>query len=281
MAKRDEEGASLLSNTSIDTDSPQDEEKVNPLSTSKRKSVLHGMSMLHLCRFRATLRQIRSLIALAAAILIFGLLFVHGPRLPAKLQQPFSNKAASRLQRPKDTKIVGLIFFGRRDRASILDCYLKKNLASKGGWLDEVVWGVNTDDTDDLAYLDELLPTSSAYRKVELQDRSYFGLWNESVEAGNIYVKLDDDVVYIDDDAIPLIVGPPLLRDLFLYCRPPKVLFPAFPAIHPSCIANHTLHIGRHPRHQHRLRHCLRQHGKFPRAKLATIPNRRYSALPS
>jgi hypothetical protein len=52
----------------------------------------------------------------------------------------------------------------------------------------------------------QLLPTTSAYRKVELNDRSYFGLWNESLEAGNIYVKLDDDVVYIDDDAIPLVV---------------------------------------------------------------------------
>jgi hypothetical protein len=41
---------------------------------------------------------------------------------------------------------------------------------------------------------------------VELDDRSYFGLWNESLEAGNIYVKLDDDVVYIDDDTIPLII---------------------------------------------------------------------------
>jgi hypothetical protein len=110
------------------------------------------------------------------------------------------------LERPKDTRIIGLIFFGRRDRASILDCYLKNNLVSSGGWLDEVVSGVNTNDTDDLAYLDQLLPTNTAYRKVELNDRSYFGLWNERLEAGNIYVKLDDDVVYIHDDAIPLVV---------------------------------------------------------------------------
>ena len=208
MAAHDEEEASLLSNTSIDVESPHDDEKVNPLPTSNRKSVLYNMTstILHRLRFRATSRLIRNLVALAAAVLVFGLLFVHGPRLPTKLPRPFSSKAALRLERPKDTKIVGLIFFGRRDRASILDCYLKNNLASKGGWLDEVVWGVNTNDTDDLEYLEELLPTTPAYRKVELQDRSYFGLWNESVEAGNIYIKLDDDVVYIDDDAIPLIV---------------------------------------------------------------------------
>jgi hypothetical protein len=98
--------------------------------------------------FRFTFRVIRYLIAIAAAVLI------HGPRLPTKPQHPLSNKAAYRLERSKDTKIVGLIFFGRRDRASILDRYLKNCLVSSGGWLDEVVWGVNTSDTDDLAYLD-------------------------------------------------------------------------------------------------------------------------------
>ena len=210
MTSREEEGASLLSNISSDVGSMQDDEKltVTPTSASSRESITRSLSsaLIHVSRFRATSRLIRNLIALTAAILVFGLLFVHGPRLPTKLPHPFSNKAADRLERPKDTKIVGLVFFGRRDRASILDCYLKNNLLSSGGWLDEVVWGVNTDNTNDLAYLDKLLPTTPAYRKVELADRSYFGLWNESVEAGNIYVKLDDDVVYIDDDAIPLIV---------------------------------------------------------------------------
>jgi hypothetical protein len=43
--------------------------------------------------------------------------------------------------------------------------------------------------------------------KAELDDRSYLSLWNDNLESGNIYVKLDDGVVYIDDDAIPLAVG--------------------------------------------------------------------------
>jgi hypothetical protein len=210
MSNRDEEGASLLSNTSSDVGSFHGDKKLtdNQISTSTRKSVTRSLSsaFLPLARLRIASRLIRYLVASAAAFLIFGLLFVHGPGLPAKIPYPFSDSAAHRLERPKDTKIVGLIFFGRRDRASILDCYLKNNLVSNGGWLDEVVWGVNTDDTDDLAYLEELLPTNPAYRKVELKDKSYFGLWNESMEAGNIYIKLDDDVVYIDDDAIPLIV---------------------------------------------------------------------------
>lgn len=211
MPKRDEEAASLLSNISSGIESIRIHEEVlaSPPPTSKQKSVTHGLffALLPPSRFRIPSRFTRYLIAITALVFVFGLLLIRGPRLPTKLPYSFSNKAPYRLERPKDTKIIGLVFFGRRDRASILDCYLKHNLVSSGGWLDEVVWGVNTDNTDDLAYLEELLPTTPAYRKVELKERSYFELWNESVEAGNVYVKLDDDVVYIDDDAIPLVVG--------------------------------------------------------------------------
>lgn len=210
MPNRGEEGARLLASSCSDTGSLLDDEKltVDPVPTSARRSVTHGLStaLLPLARLRIVSRLIRYLIASAAAVFIFGGLFVHAPRLQRKLPNPFSDNSAYGLERPKETKVVGLVFFGRRDRSSILDCYLKNNLVSNGGWLDEVVWGVNTNNTADLAYLEELLRTTAAYRKIEVEDKSYFGLWNESVEAGNIYVKLDDDVVYIDDNAIPLIV---------------------------------------------------------------------------
>jgi hypothetical protein len=94
--------------------------------------------LLPLYHFRFTFRFIRYLIAITAAVLVFELSSIHGLRLPTKLSHLFSNKAACRLERPKDTRIIGLIFFGRRDRASILDCYLKNNLVNSGGWLDEV-----------------------------------------------------------------------------------------------------------------------------------------------
>ena len=91
-----------------------------------------------------------------------------------------------RLTRPEDTKIVGLVFYGRRDRSSILDCYVRNNLRVNGGWLDEVAWGVNTENKDDLAYLELLLARTPEYRKVELRQKSYVGLWAESIELGNI-----------------------------------------------------------------------------------------------
>ena len=115
--------------------------------------------------------------------------------------------AKARFEKPEDIKVIALIFYGRREKASILDCYLKRNLVDNGGWLDEVVWGVNTDVEDDLGYLNEqLLPSSNAYRKVELEELTFNSLWNKSVEAGNIYVKIDDDVTFFSSETIPAVV---------------------------------------------------------------------------
>ena len=205
----------LLSNTcTVDIDPLDNAEKMSSVSPSPRSGITtsaHASSSPLTSTFRPRFNSwlLRYIVAFSTLVLFLGWVILRGFSISPHFSRPFPSKtklAAIRYDRPKDTKIVGLVFFGRRDRAAILDCYLKTNLVSSGGWLDEVIWGVNTDNTDDLAYLEKILPSSPAYRKVELQERSYFGLWNESIEAGNIYVKLDDDVVYMDEDAIPLVV---------------------------------------------------------------------------
>ena len=157
--------------------------------------------------------HVRYLCAAVAVFIVLGWLFIPpNPRSRQHehhRQRPIETTPGHeplRLNRPEDTKIIGLVFYGRRDRSSILDCYVRNNLRVNGGWLDEVAWGVNTENKDDLAYLELLLATTPEYRKVELRHKSYVGLWEESIEPGNIYVKLDDDIVFIDDDAIPRIV---------------------------------------------------------------------------
>jgi hypothetical protein len=127
-----------------------------------------------------------------------------GTLVPAVVSEPLP--AAERYSKPQRQKIIALIFYGRRDRASILDCYLRENLVTNGGWLDEVIWGVNTEIVEDLAYLEHLIPTSPSYRRLELDEKGYTNLWNASVERGNIYIKLDDDVVYMHRDTIPNMV---------------------------------------------------------------------------
>jgi hypothetical protein len=74
--------------------------------------------------------------------------------------------------------------------------FLQRNLVENGGILDEVIFAVHTDNKRDLEYLDQLVNTTEAYTKHQ-QENDYewlVGSW-EKVERGNIYVKIDDDVV--------------------------------------------------------------------------------------
>ncbi len=108
---------------------------------------------------------------------------------------PTPDADVSKWQKPKDFKIIGLIFFGRPPVVEILDCYLKKNLASNGGFLDEVHWVVNTDKAQDIQYLDDLLETSDAYKKITIPSLGYNSVWEHAVEHGHMYIKIDDDMV--------------------------------------------------------------------------------------
>ena len=114
--------------------------------------------------------------------------------------------------KPKGFKIIGLIFFGRPDTVSILDCYLRKNLVRNGGWLDEVHFVINTNKTDDIEWLNTILPEVKEYKKVEMkskdftiQKEGYNGGW-ETCNDKDLYIKVDDDIVFFDDNAIPNIV---------------------------------------------------------------------------
>lgn len=97
--------------------------------------------------------------------------------------------------KPEDFKIIGLIFFGRPSVVAILDCYLKNNLVSNGGWLDEVHFVVNTDREEDVKYLDELVMTSELYKKITIPSLGYNEVWGNAVERNFMYIKIDDDIV--------------------------------------------------------------------------------------
>lgn len=136
-----------------------------------------------------------------------------------------TNLALKEYVKPPGIKVTGLIFFGRKDRVELLRCYLEvsllpyllqqanesqRNLVTNGGWLDEVHWVLNTGNKDDLAYLEEILASEPRYKKIDLSSEGigyegYEHAWGH-LERGHYYVKMDDDVVYIADDAIPRIV---------------------------------------------------------------------------
>ncbi|KAM0410885.1 hypothetical protein ACHAPD_010700 [Fusarium lateritium] len=82
-------------------------------------------------------------------------------------------------------------------------------MVDNGGWLDEVLWVVNTDKGDDLRYLEQIIATNPRYKKIHPQEMAgtytYKHIW-KLLDRGKYYVKIDDDVVWIDDDAIPNLV---------------------------------------------------------------------------
>lgn len=100
-----------------------------------------------------------------------------------------------RFGKPQGFKVIALIFYGRAPVVAILDCYLKKNLVSNGGFLDEVHWAVNTENLEDLEYLDELVKTADTYKKIVIPEFGYNSIWEHAVEPGHMYIKIDDDIV--------------------------------------------------------------------------------------
>ncbi|KAG5662971.1 hypothetical protein KAF25_000907 [Fusarium avenaceum] len=122
-------------------------------------------------------------------------------------------KDLSHWEKPADiSKIMGLVFYGRRQSVSILDCYLKRNLVKNGGLLDGVIFVERTRDPHDLALLNKLLESEDTYEKweVEMNDidnfASGFGSSYDRVEDSVMYVKIDDDIVFMEDSVIPSIV---------------------------------------------------------------------------
>jgi hypothetical protein len=114
-------------------------------------------------------------------------------------------------QKPDRSKVVALIFYGRKDRVEILRCYLERNLVSNGGWLDEIHWGMNTKNEADITYLHEITQGRAHHKIIELESDDLGGwggfknIWSK-LDRNTYYVKIDDDVVYLADDTIAKLV---------------------------------------------------------------------------
>ncbi|KAI4201765.1 MAG: hypothetical protein LQ346_002076 [Caloplaca aetnensis] len=132
--------------------------------------------------------KISAVVLLAVAVIITtAVCLLRDPKLE-HLRQPGAPVPVI----PKDFRVVGLVFYGRRSRVEILDCYLKQNLKSNGGLLDEVVFLARTDNADDLAFLDRLVRETPGYGKNDLGGKNgrrasgvtYGQAWGMAVERG-------------------------------------------------------------------------------------------------
>ncbi|KOS16920.1 hypothetical protein ESCO_004912 [Escovopsis weberi] len=113
------------------------------------------------------------------------------------------------LRLPADVKkIMALVFFGRRTTVSILDCYLKRNLKKNGGVLDGVIFLERTSKEDDVAFLEKLLASEPAYErwKIDMDGEGYASSYDR-IQDDTMYIKIDDDIVYIEDNAFASIIS--------------------------------------------------------------------------
>ncbi|PKS10099.1 hypothetical protein jhhlp_001849 [Lomentospora prolificans] len=84
----------------------------------------------------------------------------------------------------------------------------QRNLRENGGVLDRVIFAVRTDASSDLAYLDQLVNSNTKYSKYipRAGYKAYVGSWEPVKDPNAIYIKIDDDVVFIEDGTIGALV---------------------------------------------------------------------------
>ncbi|KAG8672332.1 hypothetical protein FPOAC2_05715 [Fusarium poae] len=167
--------------------------------------------MTLLGRLKDSRKQIRAAITICFMLYIITFL-LYTYRLPAfaHTQEPI-NPSSKQISptKPENVTVSGLVFYGRQSRVEIMKCYVERNMVNNGGWLDEVLWIVNTDKGDDLRYLEQIIASNPRYKKIHPEEivgtYTYKYIW-KLLDRGKYYVKIDDDVVWIDDDAIPNLV---------------------------------------------------------------------------
>jgi hypothetical protein len=171
-------------------------------------------------------RRTAALLGITALFILIWLLWPRSSEAQVQIKQDVpvkaepsigngesSTRVASKWSKPVGIKIVGLVFCewygiegrsheanglsdGREKYASILNCYLQKNLAVNGGFLDEVHFLANTDVKSDLDYLDHLLASTPSYKRIDVHwNYDFARLWKHAVDHNTFYLKMDDDIV--------------------------------------------------------------------------------------
>ncbi|KAL4994799.1 hypothetical protein BDV10DRAFT_175987 [Aspergillus recurvatus] len=134
---------------------------------------------------------------------LFGLgllpLLVHGST--PDFFYAFS-KSPRHFSKPRGIEIVALVPFHEPSRTEILACYLSRNLAFSGGFLDRVVFMPQTNHTESLEWLSSMVDGTSSYSVSETSHLLY-EMVDENVNT--LFVWIDGDVVFLEDHTIATI----------------------------------------------------------------------------
>eukprot|EP00667_Euglena_gracilis_P009680 EG_transcript_9840 len=141
-----------------------------------------------------------------------------------------------RLAREK-RRVVGVLYFGRRRYVKLLLPFLTRNLRRRGGLLDHVVVCLTTGDGDDRAYAAAAL-TGASFRRFEPPSdlplmEQWLHFWNTlRTDRSAIYVKFDDDLVFVEDGAVEWLVYEKLRRPEFIVLSANVINHSQLPYLH-------------------------------------------------
>lgn len=116
-----------------------------------------------------------------------------------------------------DQRIFALVYYGRKTYVDILNAYLERNLRANGGVLDGVIFALVKYTMDDLNYLIQLKRRNPhTYFIPPMEGGAWDVIWRLADEPRAYYIKIDDDVTFIADGAIPEMIREKR-RDRFLF----------------------------------------------------------------
>lgn len=115
--------------------------------------------------------------------------------------------------KPFGIEIIAAVMYGRRNRTAILDCYLQRNLASNGGYLDKVIFIPETGTEEHLGWLSALVSSTPGYyllgppgeANIDEQPSTFGRAW-ALAKAGPLYIQISSETVFIAKDTIASLI---------------------------------------------------------------------------
>ena len=133
----------------------------------------------------------------------------------ARFDDPLNPKCLTRSDSYRDlssTRVEVVVFTGRRDRLRILLRYLRRDLRLAGGVVDKVIFALWQVTQRDVSFIQEQVKrTPEAFEVRDFTEEKLGAdrmvqLYQSLNESETVYVKVDDDVVYIAEHAIANLV---------------------------------------------------------------------------
>eukprot|EP00884_Botryococcus_braunii_P021796 jgi/Botrbrau1/82/Bobra.0022s0072.1 len=115
-------------------------------------------------------------------------------------------------QQLRPLQVTALVFYGRRERFKILNSYLERNLVSAGGILHEVLLYLNTKTAEDIEFFKKIMACHpNVYSYTVTSEPNMLTVYR-SLPRDRLFVKIDDDIVYIHEGTLEALVAAKLQR---------------------------------------------------------------------